>query len=494
VRAQTPNSCTLQNLLPNGGFEDGVPGVLPTGWTRYLRYALPSGQVTEVNSYGNSGLISADVAHSGAQSVMYAGTGWQLIENGPEKANTLQVLSAEQYTLSFWAFSTAPNQNIRSEFLKFPCFDKTCSWSGQLSTTNNSRFVQSHSTAAAHSWQQFTHTFTSAESATVRLNIGPNGVSGDHRLYIDDVVVVRRGCQSLPQLLQTACADATTDQLKAAAKAAGFPDMYASFITTCGDTIPKLQSLGYGCTKAEISTACPVTCKTCPTAAPPQALRPSLSAGCIQQTLAACSRNGQLCYCSFNQASSAQDIFALASAAASRCTPARLQEPGMPECMRSVVETTAACAAGGQDLLTTCAARSQTAPSTLNVVALAQCVVELVPLTPSRCLASLYSMATALTQASGSAAGGSTPASTPVPPLSSAPRAGSGTSSSPALADQGGPSSPLPPAAIAVVVVAAALVLVGALFVGRRIAIVRRDRRLHETPMVRAAITIGQAV
>lgn len=34
VRAQTPTSCTLQNLLQNGCFGDGVPGVLPTGWTR----------------------------------------------------------------------------------------------------------------------------------------------------------------------------------------------------------------------------------------------------------------------------------------------------------------------------------------------------------------------------------------------------------------------------------------------------------------------------
>jgi hypothetical protein len=412
LRAQTPTSCPLQNLLPNGGFEEGVPGVLPIGWTRY-------------ELYGNSGLISADVAHSGAQSVMYAGTGWQLIENGPERPNTLQVLSAEQYTLTFWAFSTAPNQNIRSEFLRYPCFDKTCSYAGQLSTKNNSRFVQSHSTAAAYSWQQFTHTFTAAESATVRLNIGPNGVS--QRLYIDDVVVIRRGCQSLPQ---------------------------------------------------------------------PPALRPSLSAGCMQQTLTACGSNDQLCYCAFDQASSAQDIFALASAAASRCTPARLQEQGMPECIRSVVESTAACAAGGQNLLTTCVARSQTAPNTLNVVALAQCIVQLVPLTPSRCLASLYSMATALTQASGSAAGGSTPASTPVLPLSSAPRAGSGTSYLPAPTEQGGPSSksPLPPAAIAVVVSTVALVLVGALLVGRRIALIRRDRRLHGTPMVRAAITMGQAV
>jgi hypothetical protein len=144
-------------------------------------------------AFGNSGLISADVAHSGAQSAMYAGTGWQLIENGPEKNNTLQVLAAEQYSLTFWAFSTAPNQNIRSEFLTYPCFDETCTWSGRLSTKSGS-FVQSHSTTTAYSWQQFTHTLTAAESATVRLNIGPNGVSSNHTLYIDDVGVICVGC------------------------------------------------------------------------------------------------------------------------------------------------------------------------------------------------------------------------------------------------------------------------------------------------------------
>ena len=68
------------------------------------------------------------------------------------------------------------------------------------------------------------------------------------------------------QLLQTACADATTDQLKAAAKAAGLPDAYLDMISTCAATIPLAASFGYGCTNSQISAACPVTCKTCPTA------------------------------------------------------------------------------------------------------------------------------------------------------------------------------------------------------------------------------------
>ena len=130
------------------------------------------------------------------------------------------------------------------------------------------------------------------------------------------------------QLLQAACTDATTDQLKAAAKAAGIPDMYASFITTCGETIPKVKTYGYGCTKAEISAACPVFCNTCPTVAPspmpglsqaptptvpavtpvPTAVTPVPKAACedldpeivrlaTQGTFASCAAAAQLNYC-----------------------------------------------------------------------------------------------------------------------------------------------------------------------------------------------------
>ena len=115
--------------------------------------------------------------------------------SGPEPEHTLQVKSGTQYTLTFWARSTAPEQTIRTEFLTYPRFDRECSSSGQVATKKSPAglpqrsHVQTHRTDAADTWQRFTHTFTAAQSSpNVRLNIGPNGVADKHVLYIDDIV------------------------------------------------------------------------------------------------------------------------------------------------------------------------------------------------------------------------------------------------------------------------------------------------------------------
>merc|ERR1719424_1637707 len=47
---EAPEDCVDDSLVQNGGFENGAIGGIPAGWSRY-------------NAYGNTGLISTDVAH-----------------------------------------------------------------------------------------------------------------------------------------------------------------------------------------------------------------------------------------------------------------------------------------------------------------------------------------------------------------------------------------------------------------------------------------------
>jgi hypothetical protein len=122
----------------------------------------------------------------------------------------------------------------------------------------------------------------------------------------------------------------------------------------------------------------------------------SLSSGCLQQTISACRTNSQLCYCSFDTAStSPTDIFKLANDASSKCTTARLQEPGVPTCIRSVVTTLNQCSSGGQNAMYTCTQSG----NTQNVMALAQCMMLIAPTLQPACIPALVTMFGALTQA-----------------------------------------------------------------------------------------------
>ena len=93
-------------------------------------------------------------------------------------------------------------------------------------------------------------------------------------------------------------------------------------------------------------------------------------------------------------------MFQLANDAASKCSPTRLQEPGVPACLRTVVQTLNQCVSGGQSVLYQCTQRSQSG-SNVNLVALAQCMVAQLGLgaLQTTCLSSLSTMWDALLKA-----------------------------------------------------------------------------------------------
>merc|ERR1711865_238262 len=168
------------SMLLNGGFEAGSNGQIPTDWMRY-------------GNYGSSGVITTEQSHSGSRSIKFYGNSWQLIENGPSAvASTLNLRAGLEYIVTFWARATSYGQNIRSEFLKYPVADGSKSnHQGGLATKSGTSFVKSHRTTSANTWQKFSHSIIpSADTKIVRMNIGPNGVSGT--LYLDDVQLVKK--------------------------------------------------------------------------------------------------------------------------------------------------------------------------------------------------------------------------------------------------------------------------------------------------------------
>ena len=192
--APVPNTC---NLLANGDFETGCVGDVPDDWRRYVassrtsplkiadRVVPPSNRS---DAYGSSGVVTPTRAHSGAWSIAYRGSEWQLVESG-----SFKVVTGTRYALTFWAYSTTARQNIRTEFLTFlpgvSCVvGITYCYRGlSVLPASSTDYVRTHLTSGANAWQQFTHAFTAAETADVRLNIGAYGVAGE--LFIDELAI-----------------------------------------------------------------------------------------------------------------------------------------------------------------------------------------------------------------------------------------------------------------------------------------------------------------
>jgi len=248
----------------------------------------------------------------------------------------------------------------------------------------------------------------------------------------------------------------------------------------------------------------------------------ALSAGCLQQTLVACRSNNQLCYCSFDTAPT--DIFKLASDASSKCTAARLQEPGVPTCVRSVVLTLNQCSSGGQNALFTCTRSQQSGQTgqTVNMMALAQCILMMAPTLQVGCIPALASMYSALIQA-GQAAMPSSPTpptrpgwpstaptdtawpfatstpAAPIPPLQSRPPRQGARPAGP----QGAPpewDGRWSTAATVMTTIGVILALAATGYLARRVLIARRVRQMQGQEMasggLRASgpVVVGQVV
>ncbi len=64
---------------------------------------------------------------------------------------------------------------------------------------------------------------------------------------------------------QGMCADVTTDELRAFAKASNVPDVYLSSWSTCAGALDQMRTYGRDCSNSPISAVCPWTCNSCPT-------------------------------------------------------------------------------------------------------------------------------------------------------------------------------------------------------------------------------------
>jgi len=165
-------------MIKNGGVESGSNGNYATGWSRY-------------SSYGNTGLVSNEVAHCGSNSLKFSGTSWQLVENGGvnNAAYAISLVGGQTYCLSAWVYGTA-GYSIRTEFLKYGAHGDSYGYLGVLSTTPSGideSYVKTHTLSQSNVWQEIEHCIIPTHTTNiVRMNVGPSS-TGNTAMYLDDM-------------------------------------------------------------------------------------------------------------------------------------------------------------------------------------------------------------------------------------------------------------------------------------------------------------------
>lgn len=155
-----PDAPAPTELIPDGGFENGIVGSVPAGWDE------KDGTVT----------ITADAAHGGAQSLLVSAT-WNYATNA---SVNIQVEPDTAYAFTFYYSSTSATAYADG-------------WAKIVDNSNESTIKQTwmnHNNAlGGTTWRKMTMDFTTGSTTSVRFELGMVASNDDvlTTYYVDDI-------------------------------------------------------------------------------------------------------------------------------------------------------------------------------------------------------------------------------------------------------------------------------------------------------------------